>query len=230
GAKLAMITQATAYKGIRELKEKPKRRRTMTSLDMTRHALKEHIGGLPKDSTIWKGCRNLDIQLKIWQFLFLSIHQTQKIGEYWRNIPGYEQRGTCGVCRDEEELMEHILLKCNAQEGPIIWGLARGLWPMEHGEWPQLTIGMILGSGSLKVRPPGNNTGTDQGGRRVNAKSKGASRLLQILASESAHLIWAIRCLRVIQDVTLTEEAIRQRWLNAMNQRLTTDRITAARR
>ncbi|KDQ65134.1 hypothetical protein JAAARDRAFT_117279 [Jaapia argillacea MUCL 33604] len=204
--------------------------RTVISLDKTRHALRENLGGLPKDSTIWKGCRSPDIQLKIWQFLFLSIHQTQKIGEYWRNIPGYEQRGICSVCRDDEESMEHIMLICRAQEGPLIWDLAKGLWPASHGEWPQLTIRSIMACGSLKIKPANNGGNANQEERRNNAKMKGASRLLRILVSESAHLIWAIRCLWVIQDVTLTVEVMQQRWLTAIGWRLTIDRIIAARR
>ncbi|KAH7918118.1 hypothetical protein BV22DRAFT_1012614, partial [Leucogyrophana mollusca] len=52
-------------------------------------------------------------------------------------------------------------------------------------------------------------------------------RLLRILISESAHLIWALRCARVIGGNTHTENAIRSRWTNSINKRLQADRSTA---
>jgi len=51
--------------------------------------------------------------------------------------------------------------------------------------------------------------------------------LLQILISESAYLIWILRCERVIQEHQPSENEIRARWLRAINTRLTNDKITA---
>ena len=56
---------------------------------------------------------------------------------------------------------------------------------------------------------------------------RGASRLLQITISEAAHLIWVLRCERVIQEKTHTPEEIEARWYKAVNRRLTDDKITA---
>ena len=56
---------------------------------------------------------------------------------------------------------------------------------------------------------------------------KGVTRLLQILISEVAHLIWVMRCERVIQEHTHCAEEIEQRWYKAINQRLTDNKITA---
>ncbi|KAF8488654.1 hypothetical protein F5888DRAFT_1949058, partial [Russula emetica] len=65
-------------------------------------------------------------------------------------------------------------------------------------------------------------------------QKRGAKRLLQILLSEAAHLIWVLRCERVIQDEeneerTHTDREIRTRWFKAINARLTEDKITATR-
>ncbi|KAF8494746.1 hypothetical protein F5888DRAFT_1616776, partial [Russula emetica] len=54
-------------------------------------------------------------------------------------------------------------------------------------------------------------------------------RLLQILLPESAHLIWVLRCERVIQKHTHTESETYHRWHQTINRRLTDDRITAIR-
>lgn len=54
-------------------------------------------------------------------------------------------------------------------------------------------------------------------------------RLLQILISESAYLIWVLRCERVIQPRTHSETEIEKRWLRAINKRLIDDKITATK-
>ena len=56
---------------------------------------------------------------------------------------------------------------------------------------------------------------------------KGATRLLQILISEAAHLIWVLRCERVIQEKRHEGREIVARWEKAINRRLTNDKITA---
>jgi hypothetical protein len=52
---------------------------------------------------------------------------------------------------------------------------------------------------------------------------------MQILITESAYLIWSLRCERVIQEKTHSEREINTRWLHAINKRLTDDKITATR-
>jgi hypothetical protein len=54
-------------------------------------------------------------------------------------------------------------------------------------------------------------------------------RLLQILISESAHLIWVLRCERTIHNKTHSATETQSRWLQAINDRVTEDKITAAR-
>ena len=58
---------------------------------------------------------------------------------------------------------------------------------------------------------------------------RGATRLLQILISEAAHLIWVLRCERAIQEKTHNEGEIEGRWVKAINRRLTNEKITATR-
>jgi hypothetical protein len=54
---------------------------------------------------------------------------------------------------------------------------------------------------------------------------KGPTRLLQILLSEAAHLIWVLCCKQVIQSKTHSKREITQRWLYIINKRLTDDKI-----
>ena len=60
-----------------------------------------------------------------------------------------------------------------------------------------------------------------------NDQYKGATHLLQILISKVAHLIWVMRCERVIQERTHSNKEIEGRWYKVINQRLTDDKITA---
>jgi hypothetical protein len=57
-----------------------------------------------------------------------------------------------------------------------------------------------------------------------------ANRLYRILISESAHLIWKLRCKRISEDKPKNEwpkeTEIHNRWLVAINARLTLDRAT----
>ena len=58
---------------------------------------------------------------------------------------------------------------------------------------------------------------------------KGTKRFLQILISESTHLIWVLRCERTIQNKSHSHTEIESRWLQVINARLTEDNIIAAR-
>ena len=66
------------------------------------------------------------------------------------------------------------------------------MWPHDPHLWPEISLGIILGCGSisLPVRNP-QNPGDNQ---TQDTAPKGVMRLLQILISEAAHLIWVLRC------------------------------------
>ncbi|KAH9961306.1 hypothetical protein BC827DRAFT_1203751 [Russula dissimulans] len=49
------------------------------------------------------------------------------------------------------------------------------------------------------------------------------------MISETAHLIWVLRCKRNTQEKRNPIEEIRARWLKAINARLTNDKITATK-
>ena len=57
----------------------------------------------------------------------------------------------------------------------------------------------------------------------------GKSCLLRILLSESAHLIWVLRCERVIQERLHTNEVGKTLWYNKINHRLSLDRYIASK-
>ena len=150
GAKLSTLTQAVAYKGILEQKQPDPRQTTTRNLRLTRMAIKRVTGGLETDAAIWKNIRKTTIRPLIQQFLYRTMHGTHLVGKYWRHINGYEARETCTAC-NETESMSHILTQCNETSTQLIWRLAKTLWPHRNTPWPEITLGTILGCGSISL-------------------------------------------------------------------------------
>jgi hypothetical protein len=125
--------------------------------------------------------------------------------------------------------MEHILTQCDATANHIIWTLAERTWPHHDMPWPDINIGLIIGIGCLNTPKDIDPQNQNERNPRTIATQKANTRLLQILISESAHLIWVLRCERIIQEETHSDDEIRARWLRKINERLTCDRITATK-
>ncbi|KAG1889237.1 hypothetical protein F4604DRAFT_1507934, partial [Suillus subluteus] len=102
-------TQRLFYRGIREINNTyHKRRLTRMALAMTHHAVREIGQGTPSETQIWKSIRDIDIPKGIRGFLWKNLHGAYRLGDFWLNIPNFEQRGTCKLCGGIES-MEHIL-------------------------------------------------------------------------------------------------------------------------
>ncbi|KAH9987604.1 hypothetical protein BJV74DRAFT_841109 [Russula compacta] len=131
---------------------------------------------------------------------------------------------TCPICRQTESL-QHILLECNAPARSLIWHQAKELWPHDPQDWPEISLGTILGAGSVSL--PENEGPIHIDPSPTSLASRGKTRLLQILITEASHLIWVLRCDRTINQETHSEQQTKNRWLKKINERLTTDMITA---
>ena len=159
------------------------------------------------------------------QFLFKVIHNTPMVGSVWSNIPGHKERGKCSICNTIES-MEHILTTCKATPVKLVWDLAKDMWPLNPDKWPRINLGIILGSGCLETKEDTPEEMLETNNNKANPKKKrGTDRLLQILISEAAHLIWVLRCKRVIQEQAHTMQEVKARWLKVLNRRLMDDKI-----
>ncbi|KAG2154430.1 uncharacterized protein EDB93DRAFT_1081330 [Suillus bovinus] len=88
-------------------------------------------------------------------------------------------------------------------------------------------IGLILGCSTISLP---NTIQTEPPNTRDKAHpKKGASRLLRILIFKLVHLIWAMRCERVICESTHSEDSIKRRWVNAIDRQLQLDRALASK-
>ncbi|KAJ7017994.1 hypothetical protein C8F04DRAFT_978182 [Mycena alexandri] len=167
----------------------------------------------PTPAEIWMSVRNKDFSRQTKNFLWKSIHAAHRIGKFWKHIPDCEDRAICRFC-DEPEDLEHILIKCKRPGQAQIWSLAEELWLKKHHTWPTPTLGLVLGCGLAVFK--------DDRGKTL----PGLQRFYRILISESIFMIWKIRnnCVISRDGEPLPENEIHNKWLYAMNMRLTFDR------
>ncbi|KAH7925317.1 hypothetical protein BV22DRAFT_1011489, partial [Leucogyrophana mollusca] len=188
-----------------------------------RFALNEINDTWELDSTIWKSCRNEPLTQKTSQFIYKTIQGAFKIGDFWNRIPNYEIRAKCGACGHMDESMEHILLECPANGQTEIWQQVKNLWQGKNTAWPNIKIGTIMGCGAITITPQQDENNPITPAER--AMIKGESRLMKILISESAHLIWTARCDRTINGNPNPPTTMISRWYHQINRRLHTDRL-----
>ena len=214
GAKLSELTQATAYKIIRSLKMKKysNRRQTKAKIATTIRDTKQALQITLTEKDLWNGIRHNDLNRTTKVFL---LHDAYMIGDNWLKpgfAPEYQERSECQVCHTTETI-DHILTKCQANGQAHVWQLAKKLWHQKNKTDLTITVGTILASpnGILKEK---------------EKKKNGTSRLYRLIMSESAHLIWKLRCERVIQmegeEIPLCK--VKNRWMETMNARLDLDR------
>jgi ribonuclease HI len=227
GAKLSALTQKLAYRGIMGHRKRVQRGCTTHNLDRACHAVEEITDHLENDDTIWRNCQRKDLRKKIQQFLVKSIHGAFKIGAYWRMIPGYEDRTTCRLCQEgATETMEHILLWCGGSHQHGLWQWLREVWPGKYGPRPTITLGTILGCGSIGASPIRGRPTKDEA---TKISEKASRRLLRVLISETAYLIWLLRCEAVIGGRSSGGDAVRTHWTVQILERRMMDYLTATR-
>ncbi|KAI0812433.1 ribonuclease H-like protein, partial [Irpex lacteus] len=215
GAQISKTTQKILYQGIRMTKYVDPRRKTVTNLSLIQDAILKETSLKPTEERIWTAIRNRVNSRKIQIFLWKLIHDAFRCGNWWKNLNSYEERATCQIC-NEEDSMEHILLKCKAPGQGKIWNLAKARYEKKTNIKLEITKGTIMGANLLSFK--------DKDGKKL----VGASRLATIIITESAFVIWKVRCERVIVEdgepqKTIPEIAIENKWLNALNTRLKTD-------
>ncbi|KAH9839013.1 uncharacterized protein C8Q71DRAFT_703827 [Rhodofomes roseus] len=218
GAKLASLTQAIAYRGIMSIRDPPNRPRTVGQVGRTLNALGGPASPPPPAQLLWRSIRDRDIHRRIVDFLWKGLHDALKIGAFWAPIRGFEDRADCQTCGARESL-GHILAECRVPGQDLVWSLTGALWKKKAGAWKKPSVEEVLAVG-LGCYPKPNN-----------AKTKHAlARLWRIVISESAYLIWKLRCERVIEHSdepgwTHSKTEITRRWYSSVNRRLQIDLI-----
>jgi hypothetical protein len=182
----------------------------------------EATGEIPGEEQIWKATRNHLYLRAERTFLFILMHDSYKVSQYWRKIKNYEQRGDCPKC-DACETLEHVLTECTESGQETVWKLAKSLFEMKtRRAWPGQSYRTLLGCCALNI-----------GGEGKGAQ--GLNRFYKILTVTSMQYIWALRCERRIPRGNdplgkHTEDEIRSRWVAKMNHRLSMDQMLASER
>ncbi|TFK80776.1 hypothetical protein K466DRAFT_636033 [Polyporus arcularius HHB13444] len=113
--------------------------------------------------------------------------------------------------------MTHVILDCEAVGQKQIWGLLKTLWTLTDATWHEPCWGTVLGAACAVFKT------------RDGARRSAIEHLWCIVSTEALHLIWKLRCERVIQNegAEFTETEITNRFYSTMNARLDLDRKTA---
>jgi ribonuclease HI/exonuclease III len=222
GAKIIGMSQSTAYMGIQDSKQTTVRTRTMGNLDITRWAIKSQTGDFPSDQKIWNSLWHKDFTRTVRNFLWKSMHGAYMIGSAWDHIPNLSRLADCPCCHTTES-MEHILTECQLPSRNYIWSCAAKLWRLKFDDDLIVSYGSILGSALI--------TFTSEKDKHYTAKT----RLYRILVSESAFLIWKLRCERRMSlnddpELYHTEREVHNRWVKALNVRLQLDCVLTNRK
>lgn len=217
GARIASLTQALAYAGIREKKVPQPRPKTTAMITKIQAAMQSEGYNTPTEPAIWRAIRHKDITRKISDFMWLTLHDAHRVGSFWLKIPNHEDRAVCPLCEELED-MEHILLKCKAKCVRTIWEEAEILWTKTGKKWPTLNMGTVTTPALIDFKETGRKT-----------SDAGANRLYRIIISETAHLLWRLRCERRIaredkEEKQHSEEEARNMWRALIKQRIELDK------
>lgn len=215
GAALAHLSQSLAYRGVRERKKRVERKSTTKAVQETLADVETATGDAHTAASLWISLRKDPIERKVRDFIWKALHDAHRVGKFWLNIPGYEDRARCRYCECVESL-EHILTQCRAPGQQTAWDLARRLLAKRKMKLPEMTLGLVTGCQLWNVKNDKNEPQT------------GLSRLTRLIVSETAYLVWKLRCERVIEGAeghprVHTAEEIERRWLAGVNKRLDID-------
>lgn len=215
GAALEKMTQSLAYKGVKMWKGRSQRAPAARNLVRIVDAVEGACGVSMLPRTVWLSLRKDPVSRKMRDFLWKAIHGAHRVGKYWGHIPGYEERKMCAQCNQVDD-MEHILTACEAPGQKQVWLLVKELLKDKVPSVPDITYGLALGSHIFTVLD------------REGAVVADQTRMVRIVLMEATHLIWALRCERVIgweasPDKRHSLPEIRRRFEAKLNHRLSLD-------
>ncbi|KAH9910803.1 uncharacterized protein BXZ73DRAFT_57709 [Epithele typhae] len=223
GARLDAMTQALAYKAIRQRRDAATdpRPRTVKTVKYVLSDLKTDFGADLHERTLWTSLRKKDLITKeARQWMWMVLHDAYWIGNKWleASMPAdLQDRAFCTHCNSLED-MTHILFACEEPGREIVWDLLTEHWQNAGGPLIAPTWGSVLGAACVPIVD-------DEGARKTTLE-----RRWTILATESAHLIWKLRCERVIgrENEPFSEIEVRNRWYATLDRRLDLERRYAA--
>ena len=151
------MTQKLAYEWIIQLKDlKPITRKGNENIKDTIEALEESGSPRPTEQKLWKDLKHSKIRKNIVDWFWKLTHSRLRSGDYWINVPSYEERAYCQNCQNLET-MDHILFSCTIEGREQIWEMAKKLYelPMKMNKrlsWVIPGEALLRGLSSLKLK------------------------------------------------------------------------------
>ena len=108
--------------------------------------------------------------------------------------------------------MDHILAQCPSLSTQKMWFLACQTWPHDPNLWLEIKLGTIIGTGCLSCQQCANYENAAPTPCPM-LKDQAKQRLLQIILSKAAHLVWVLRCKHVICNANINKPRICKCWL-----------------
>ena len=133
----------TTYRGILERKTPPTCPSSLRNIGLAREAVTQYTGNEETDATIWTNIRRKAIRPKIRQFIYKTMHDVFKVGNYWARIQVVAECRLCTAC-GEAESMNHILIQCQNSPPRTVWRLAKETWPHDNIPWSEIDLGTVL--------------------------------------------------------------------------------------
>ncbi|KAH9885427.1 hypothetical protein C8Q73DRAFT_769902 [Cubamyces lactineus] len=224
GAKLSAMTQELAYKAIRTIRAKKAEARTSTAQRVAQilSDIDDNFKVQLFEGALWRSLKKPVVSREARQWIWMVIHDGYMLGDRWLRPNMSDElkaRAVCSTC-GQTETMQHILFCCNACGRETIWALLRETWEATGLTGYDPDWGNIMGAACAVIRPNGPDS----------KRSTAAEDRWAILAIESAHLIWKLRCERVITNNgdEFAERQVTNRWYSALNRRLDLERKVVA--
>lgn len=216
------MTQRLAYEGARQWNGTKERTATSRNVLRVQDEVAHATRVRPSVESVWSLLRKDPVSRKSRDFVWKALHEGHRVGKFWSNIPGYEDRALCTACGTLES-MEHILCLCLAPGQQTAWALARGILKRKGIDLPDVTIGLALGGHTFSVVGPDGE------------HKHGPTRLARLVLSETAYLIWVLRCERVVGNRAplagrLEHDFVERRWMRMVSNRFQLDRTLTNKR
>lgn len=129
GLKLSTCTQLLIYSTLLEEKNIPELVKVKKNLERIQESMRKGpTKNAPTVEVIWRNLKQTKhIYRTQWEFIFKTIKNIQRVGNYWKNIPGCEERATCHTCQKTES-MDHILTECEIPGQMETWDVVKEIW------------------------------------------------------------------------------------------------------
>jgi hypothetical protein len=199
GVRLSGITQKDAYNHCRIWKSmEPKSKRAVKNIEEACKALQTINGSRPKENMIWKHMYKVQNK-KIGDFIWKMIHEKNACGQYFANIPGWDDKKYC-ECGSIED-MEHILFTCKKSTNDTIWTIAEQTWlKITNTPWIRPVMGIIYGVGAISLK----------------GKRSATTDLYKTLITTTIWIIWKDRNNRRINNEKMDITETTEKWKDAI--------------